>query len=90
MSSDDRSKSDIVEAEVVEDYDLVDDKHEATIESTPSKKRRGSGVRAEKSLNEVLEQNLRDINSKSRITKKRLVCYFYDTFNVDTKETYLK
>ena len=37
FSSDDRGESEIVEAEVVEDDDLVDDEHEANIESPPSK-----------------------------------------------------
>ena len=44
----DGGESDIFEAEVTEDDDLVDDEHEATIESSPKKKRRGSVARAEK------------------------------------------
>ena len=47
------------------EYDyLVDDEHAANIESPPLKNRIDSGVREEKSFNEALEQNLRDINSK--------------------------
>ena len=40
LSSDDRGESYIVEPEVTEDDDLVDDEHEAIIESPSSKKRR--------------------------------------------------
>ena len=40
MSSDDRGESYIVGAEVMEDDDLVDDEHEAIIESPSSKQRR--------------------------------------------------
>ena len=72
LSSDDRGESEIVEAEAVEYDDLVDDEHGATIESLPLKKRRSSGVRAEKSFNEALEKILRDINSKPKRTKKSL------------------
>ena len=45
---------------------------------------------AEKLFNEALEHNMRDINSKSRRTKKSLVWAFYDPFDVDAKETDLK
>ena len=46
LSSYDRGKSEIVEVDVVEDDNLVEDEHEATLDSSPSKKRRVSGVRA--------------------------------------------
>ena len=70
--------------------DFVDDEHEATIEISPSKKRRGSGIRVEKSFNEDIEQNLSGINSKSSRTKKSLAWALYEPFDVDAKEIDLK
>ena len=90
MSSDDRGESEIVEAEMVEDDDLVGNEHEANIYSPTSKNRIGSGVRAEKSFNDTLEHKFSYINSKSRRTKKSLAWDFYEPFDLDANKIDLK
>ena len=45
---------------------------------------------AEKIFNEALEHNIRDINSKSRRTKKSLALYFYEPFDLDENKIDLK
>ena len=80
----------MVEAEVV---DFIDDytnyKDEGTFESPPSNNGRGGIGRLEKGsdFNEALEFILRDINSKSWITKMSLAWAFYDPYEEYGKET---
>ena len=54
------------------------------------KKRRVSGVRAYKSFDEALEQDLRDINSISRRTKKSSEWDLHKNFDVESNKTNFK
>ena len=81
FSSDEMGDAEVVEAEVVESIDdYNNDEDEGIFESTPSKKMRGGLGREYKGgdFNKLFGKNLRDINSKSRRTKKSLVWHFYE------------